>query len=84
MRNYDIAEWAAALARSGFAMEGLVVRPLRMEFPDWVARTRTAPGHVEAIRSLQRGAPASLREHFAIGADGSFDLTVASFTLRAA
>jgi SAM-dependent methyltransferase len=84
VRNYSAAEWVAALARAGFALDGITMRTLRMEFPVWAARTRTSPSHQAAIRSLQDGAPAIVRERFAIGADGSFDLETATFVVRAA
>lgn len=84
VRNYSTAEWVAALARAGFALDGITRRTLRMEFPVWTARTRTPPSHQAAIRSLQDGAPAIVRERFAIGADGSFDLETATFVVRAA
>lgn len=84
VRNYSVAEWVAALSRSGFAIEGITVRRLRMEFPTWIARTRTPPTHAEAIRSLQEGAPANVREHFAIAEDGSFDIESATIVVRAA
>ena len=84
VRNYTVAEWVCALSRSGFAIEGVTTRVLRMEFPAWTARTRTPAAHAEAIRSLQAGAPEIVREHFAVGADGSFDLDVATVLARAA
>ncbi len=83
VRNYSIAEWIAALSRSGFATEGVTVRRLRMEFPVWTARTRTSPEHAGVIRSLQAAAPTVVRDHFAIAEDGSFDLEAATFVLRA-
>lgn len=82
VRNYDLAGWTAALARSGFVIESVTVRRLRMEFPVWIARTQTPPVRVAAIRSLQNGAPHVVREHFAIGDDGSFDLEVATLVAR--
>jgi len=84
VRNYSLAEWVAALSRSGFALAGVTIRTLRMEFPVWTARTRTPAAHVEAIRSLQNTAPAIVRQHFAIGEDGSFDLAAATFVVRGA
>lgn len=84
VRDYSTAEWVAALARSGFAIEGITVRMLRMEFAVWTARTRTPASHADAIRSLQSGAPAVVREHFAIADDGSFDLQAATFVVQAA
>ena len=83
VRNYSIAEWVGALSRAGFAIEGVTMRRLRMEFPVWTARTSTPAAHEAAIRSLQDGAPAIVRQHFAIGRDGSFDLDSATFLLRA-
>ncbi|MBN9564136.1 MAG: class I SAM-dependent methyltransferase [Alphaproteobacteria bacterium] len=83
VRNYSAAELIAALSRSGFAVEGITVRKLRMEFPIWTARTRTPALHVDAIRSLQITAPAIVREHFAIDEDGSFDIEAATIVVRA-
>ncbi len=84
VRNYGVAELLSALSRSGFAPEELALRALRMEFPAWIARTRASAPHAAAIRSLQAGAPAAVREHFAVGADGSFDIQAATFVARAA
>lgn len=84
VRNYSVAELVAALARAGFAVEAMTPRRLRMEFAVWTARTRTPALHADAIRSLQEGAPAAVREGFAIGPDGSFDLDAVTFILRAA
>ena len=84
VRNYSTAEWFCALSRSGFAVEGITLRRLRMEFASWTARTRTPAEHAAAIRSLQAGAPAIVREHFDVAVDGSFDLESATFVVRAA
>lgn len=84
VRNYTLAEWVCALSRSGFAVDSVTVRVLRMEFSAWTARTRTPAPHTEAIRSLQAAAPVIVREHFAVGADGSFDLESATILVRAA
>ena len=83
VRNYAMAEWLAALARSGFAIERMSTRKMRMEFPAWVARTRTPEAHVGAIRSLQQGAQAIVTDYFDIGPDGSFNLDAATFIARA-
>jgi ubiquinone/menaquinone biosynthesis C-methylase UbiE len=82
VRNYSVAEWVSALARSGFAVEGVTIRTLRLEFHAWIARTRTPAAHVEAIRSLQMTAPAVVRERYAIAEDGSFDLEAATIVVR--
>jgi ubiquinone/menaquinone biosynthesis C-methylase UbiE len=82
VRNYALAEWVAALSRSGFALESVTTRRLRMEFAVWIGRTRTAPTHADAIRSLWAGAPAPVKDHFAVGDDGSFDLEAATLVVR--
>jgi len=73
-RNYSIAEWTAALARSRFAIRSLRTFRLRMDFTVWIARMRTPETNWRAIRALQEAASAAVREHFAIEPDGSFML----------
>ena len=84
VRDYSTAEWVAALSRAGFRLDGITQRRLRMDFPVWIKRTRTPEPHAAAIRSLQLGAPAGVREHFAIDEGGSFDIETATFLVRAA
>jgi ubiquinone/menaquinone biosynthesis C-methylase UbiE len=84
VRNYSAAEWLASLSRSGLAVEQMITRKLRMDFPVWIARTRASTEHADVIRSLQAGAPAIVRDHFSIAADGSFDLDTATILTRAA
>jgi SAM-dependent methyltransferase len=84
VRDYAMTEWVGALTRAGFVLEGVTNRRLWMDFPVWVARTRTPQEHVAAIRSLQNGAPASVKAHFAIAEDGCFDIDVATMVVRAA
>lgn len=79
VRNYSVAEWVGALARAGLAVTAITRRRLRMEFASWTARTHTPELHAQAIRALQEGAPAEVRDHFAVEADGSFMLDMASF-----
>jgi SAM-dependent methyltransferase len=84
VRSYSVAEWVSALSRSGFVLDGITIRVVRMEFPVWTARTRTPTAHVDAIRALQMSAPPIVQTHFAIGGDGSFDLEAATMVVRAA
>jgi SAM-dependent methyltransferase len=74
VRDYNAGEWTAALGRAGFSATGLTARKLRMEFAVWTERTKTPEPYQTAIRMLQAQASAAARDHFAIGADGSFDL----------
>lgn len=84
VRDYTVAEWLAMLDRAGFAAERVTRRKLRMVFPVWIARTDVPPATAAAIRNVQDGASAAVRAHFAIGADGSFDLDTATMVARAA
>lgn len=74
VRDYTVAEWLAALSRAGFAVRTTRTGRLRMDFPTWIARMRTPEINAEAIRELQRSAPADVAGHFEIEADGSFML----------
>ena len=76
VRDYSIAEWQAALGRAGFAVRGLRTWRIRMDFPVWIARMRTPPERIAAIRALQAAAPAEVRDHYATEADGSFMLDI--------
>jgi ubiquinone/menaquinone biosynthesis C-methylase UbiE len=84
VRDYTVAEWMAALSRSGFAATGLTPRRLRMDFPTWCARTRTAPVYEGALRALQGAASAPVRAHFEIEPDGSFMLDTVTIEARPA
>jgi ubiquinone/menaquinone biosynthesis C-methylase UbiE len=74
VRNYNAAEWVAALARAGFSATGLAARKLRLEFAPWIERTKTPELCAGAIRLLQAQASAAAREHFGIGDDGAFSI----------
>lgn len=76
VRDYTLAEWAAAVERGGFAVEAVRRHRLRMEFATWTARMRTPPVQAAAVRALQQQASADVRAHFAIEPDGSFLLDV--------
>jgi ubiquinone/menaquinone biosynthesis C-methylase UbiE len=74
VRDYALAEWTAALARAGFSIEGLSCHRIRINFDDWVARSRTPEATVRVLRSLQDGAPQEARDYLRLEADGSFQL----------
>ena len=84
VRDYAMVQWVGALARAGFVLNGVTNRRLFMDFPVWIARTRTPPAHAAAIRSLQQGAPPSVKTHFEISDSGEFFLDVATMLARAA
>jgi SAM-dependent methyltransferase len=82
VRNYSVEEWIDALRAAGFSPAQPTIRRLRLAFVPWVERMRTPSVYVEAIRSLQRGAPQGVGDHFAIEEDGTF--TVDTLTIEAA
>ena len=77
VRDYSVAEWQAALRRSGFVVRGVRTSRLRLDFASWIARMRTPEDNVRAIRALQSVAADETRAYFGIEADGSFLLDVA-------
>lgn len=81
VRNRSVHEWRALLGAAGLPEGQYRQWPLRIEFSSWVARMRTPPTHVAAIRSLQESAPREVREALAIEADGSFMLQTGLFWL---
>ncbi len=79
VRNRSRAEWEDALVRAGFLPETTAAHRLRLDFASWVARIRTPPLQIDAIRALHAAMPESVARHFAVESDGSFCLDVASF-----
>jgi len=79
VRDYARAEWEAALAGAGFVTAASRTHRLRMEFASWTLRMRTPVELATAIRALQAAMAEPVRRHFAIEADGSFTIDVATF-----
>ena len=77
VRDYRVSEWASMLHDAGFEAPSSDTWKLRMEFATWVARMRTPPLRVDAIRDVLAGAAQEARQHFDVADDGSFDLDVA-------
>ncbi|TAM02752.1 MAG: class I SAM-dependent methyltransferase [Paraburkholderia sp.] len=74
IRDYRADEWIAMLDRAGFAA-GVTQRwRIALEFDSWVARMRTPPERVTAIRSMWERAPDEVRHYFDVQGDGSFKL----------
>ena len=74
VRNYTVAEWVAALARSRLSAHGLTCRRLPMDFASWIRRTATDPVRSNAIRAVQDAAPEAARAYFEVANDGSFTI----------
>ena len=82
VRNASVDEWRSLLSAVGFAVDDVATYRLRLEFGTWIARMQTLDVHVAAIRALQRRAPAEVRDHFAIGDDGSFTVDTVLIAAR--
>jgi ubiquinone/menaquinone biosynthesis C-methylase UbiE len=76
VRNYSASEWTAALTLSGFGLVNMRTWRLRMDFLNWTTRMSAPEENVRAIRTLQTAASAETKAHFAIEADGSFQLNI--------
>lgn len=74
VRDYRRSEWTAMLAAAGFDHEHISAWKLEMAFDSWVARMRTPPQRVAAIRDLFDTAPEETRGYFAVRPDHSFSI----------
>ncbi|MDR2012678.1 MAG: class I SAM-dependent methyltransferase [Rhodanobacter sp.] len=76
IRDYRADEWLEMLDAAGFS--GTVTQRWRIaiDFDTWVARMRTPPERISAIRSLWARAPDEVRHYFDVRSDGSFHLDV--------
>jgi SAM-dependent methyltransferase len=83
VRNYSVAEFRAFLAAAGFDVVAITERRIAIAFGPWLERMGTPAVQAEAIRALQRLVAAPARQHFAVAADGSFELDTAMIEARA-
>ncbi|CAN5379647.1 class I SAM-dependent methyltransferase [soil metagenome] len=82
VRDYRATEWAAMFAAAGMEHQRISEWRLKMEFDDWIARMRTPPERVAAIRSLLDSAPEETASYFGIADDYSFFIDAALFEAR--
>jgi SAM-dependent methyltransferase len=76
VRDYSRAEWLATIGRAGLNPGSATERRVRLDLKSWLERMRTPPVQAEAIRALEAAMAASVTQHFAIEADGSFSIDV--------
>ncbi|SAL16395.1 type 11 methyltransferase [Caballeronia peredens] len=74
IRDYRACEWIAMLDAAGFDAQITERWRIPLEFDVWVARMRTPPERVMAIRSMWQNAPDEVRQYFGVTDDGSFEL----------
>ncbi|HEY3988722.1 MAG TPA: class I SAM-dependent methyltransferase [Acidobacteriaceae bacterium] len=74
IRDYSTREWLALFGEAGFTASMRKEWPVKIEFAGWVARQRTQPERIAAIRALWSAAPDEVRSFFEVQSDGSFTL----------
>ncbi|WP_321879179.1 class I SAM-dependent methyltransferase [Paraburkholderia bannensis] len=74
IRDYRADEWVAMFDRAGFDVKVSERWRIDIDFDTWVARMRTPPERVAAIRSMWTSAPDEVKQYFEVKADGSFKL----------
>ena len=82
VRDYSVREWHEMLQAAGFAPLETKRRQIRLDYQSWIARMQTPPVFADAIRALMAKMPDTVQNHFAIEADGSFQLDTASVLAR--
>ena len=82
VRDASTAEWDAALAAAGLAIERIEYFRLRLDFATWVARMNTPEPQVIAIRVPQARAASAVKDYFEMEEDGSFTVDTALFVAR--
>ncbi len=82
VRDASTAEWDAALAAAGLAIERIEHLRLRLDFATWVARMDTPEPQVTAIRMLQARAASAVKDYFEMEEDSSFTVDTALFVAR--
>jgi SAM-dependent methyltransferase len=76
VRDYSRAEWLAMIGRAGLLAGQANEHRLRLEMKSWLERMRTPSVQADAIRALEAVMSASVTQHFAIEADGSFTIDI--------
>jgi ubiquinone/menaquinone biosynthesis C-methylase UbiE len=84
VRDYTEGEWLRYF--SGASLKAEVTERWRLpaEFSSWIKRMNTPAERVMAIREVWTTAPAEVREHYAVAADGSFEMDVVMLRARKA
>jgi ubiquinone/menaquinone biosynthesis C-methylase UbiE len=82
VRDYRVSEWMRMFADSDFELQNRESWKLEMAFDEWVARMRTPPERIAAIRSLWDAASDETRSCFAVKENYSFSIDATLFEAR--
>jgi ubiquinone/menaquinone biosynthesis C-methylase UbiE len=74
VRDYRESEWRGMFEAANFASPRAHRWRLQMEFDSWVARIRTPPARIDALKVVLDGLPAEARDYFAVRPDRSFEV----------
>ncbi|NYT80358.1 methyltransferase domain-containing protein [Alcaligenaceae bacterium] len=83
IRDRSPSEWARLMADAGFSAIEHQSWITRLAFEPWVTRMRTSPERIAMIRTVQREAPAEVKQALAIEDDGSFSMRTGLWWARA-
>lgn len=72
VRDYRESEWQGMFAAANFASPLVHRWKIQMEFDSWVARIRTTPARIDALKVVLDELPSEAREYFAVSRDRSF------------
>ena len=84
VRDYTEGEWLRYFSDVSLKAEVTERWRLPAEFSSWIERMNTPAERVTAIREVWTTAPAEVREHYAVAADGSFEMDVIMLRARKA
>jgi SAM-dependent methyltransferase len=82
VRNYRVSEWLAWLREEGLEGEHVRSFPTFLDFENWTARMNTPEHEKTQLRRLMDGAPAEVREAFAVAANHDWEIPLALFRAR--
>ena len=72
VRDYSAGEWLTMFNQAGLIIRSVTQDRLPLTFSSWIARMRTPPVLVDAIRAYQQAAPRDVKRYYALQDDGSF------------
>jgi ubiquinone/menaquinone biosynthesis C-methylase UbiE len=84
VRDYTEGEWVRYFGDASLKAEVAQRWRLPAEFSSWITRMNTPAGRVAAIHEVWTAAPAEVREHYAVAADGSFEMDAVMLRARKA
>jgi ubiquinone/menaquinone biosynthesis C-methylase UbiE len=79
VRDHSVAQWRALLNEAGFKADLVKIRPIDLDFADWVARMQTPPLYIDALHNLFAGASSEIRSAMHLRDNDDFTIYGALF-----